>query len=84
MFCDKMSKDCDMREVINAYKFYLSFENAYCNGYVTEKLSKYLMVYTIIPVVYGWADYSQVAPPHSVIDVRDFKSPKDLAKYLYA
>jgi hypothetical protein len=32
--------------------------------------------------VFGWAEYDQVAPPHSVIDVRSYKSPKELAAYL--
>ena len=36
----------------------------------------------MIPVVYGGADVHRVAPPHSYIDVRDFKSPKHLAEYL--
>ena len=35
-----------------------------------------------IPVVMGLANYSLVAPPGSVIDVRDFASPAHLAIYL--
>ena len=35
----------------------------------------------MIPVVYGGADYSSVAPPHSYIDARLFE-PQELAKYL--
>ena len=35
----------------------------------------------MVPVVYGGADYSQYAPPHSYIDARKFK-PKQLAAYL--
>ncbi|KAB7495400.1 hypothetical protein Anas_01417 [Armadillidium nasatum] len=38
--------------------------------------------YNIIPVVRGSGDYASIAPPHSYIDVRDFESPEELAKYL--
>ena len=37
---------------------------------------------SVIPVVYGAAAYSQIAPPHSFIDVLDFESPKKIADYL--
>ena len=63
------------------YKFYLSFENSICKDYVSEKLGNYLQ-YDIIPVTLGGANYSQVAPPHSFINALDYKSPKELAKYL--
>ena len=33
-------------------------------------------------VVFGGADYSQVAPRKSYIDTRDFSSAKELAEYL--
>jgi alpha-1,3-fucosyltransferase len=62
------------------YKFYLSFENAICPDYVTEKFFK-IMGHDIVPVVYGGADYTQHAPPHSYIDARKFQ-PKELAAYL--
>jgi alpha-1,3-fucosyltransferase len=64
----------------STYKFYLSFENAICPDYVTEKFFK-IMGHDIVPVVYGGADYTQHAPPHSYIDARKFK-PKQLAAYL--
>jgi alpha-1,3-fucosyltransferase len=68
----------DMLE--STYKFYLSFENAICPDYVTEKFFK-IMGHDIVPVVYGGADYTQHAPPHSYIDARKFQ-PKELAAYL--
>ncbi|KAL1467362.1 hypothetical protein MTO96_042245, partial [Rhipicephalus appendiculatus] len=49
--------------------------------YVTEKLYTNLL-YDIIPVVYGGANYSQVAPPGSYIDALSFESPMHLAHYL--
>ena len=33
-------------------------------------------------MVYSAKDIHEVAPPHSYIDVRDFRSPKHLAEYL--
>ncbi|KAB7500493.1 hypothetical protein Anas_12379, partial [Armadillidium nasatum] len=38
--------------------------------------------YYIIPVVRGAADYASIAPPHSYINVEDFKTPEELANYL--
>jgi alpha-1,3-fucosyltransferase len=64
----------------STYKFYLSFENSICKDYVTEKFFKILDLY-MVPIVYGGADYTQHAPPHSYIDARQFK-PKELAAYL--
>ncbi|XP_042890421.1 glycoprotein 3-alpha-L-fucosyltransferase A-like [Penaeus japonicus] len=63
------------------YKFYLSFENSLCKDYVTEKFFK-ILLYNVVPVVYGKANYSIAAPPHSYINVLDFASVKDLAQYL--
>ncbi|QQP36020.1 Alpha-1_3-fucosyltransferase, partial [Caligus rogercresseyi] len=63
------------------YKFYLAFENSVCKDYITEKFYD-VMQYDVVPVVYGLANYSALAPPHSFIDIRDFKSPKALGEYL--
>ena len=57
------------------YKFYLSFENSLCRDYVTEKFYNALQ-FTTVPIVYGSANYSTVAPRKSYIDVRDFSSGK--------
>ena len=65
------------------YKFYLAFENSKCDYYVTEKFWLALRD-ELIPVVMGasLAQYKQLAPPGSFIHVDQFKSPKELAKYL--
>ncbi len=63
------------------YKFYLSFENSVCKEYVTEKLHRTLDLPTI-PIVLGGADYQKITPDKSVINVLDFKSPKELVEYL--
>ncbi|KAK3867019.1 hypothetical protein Pcinc_027488 [Petrolisthes cinctipes] len=62
------------------YLFYLAFENALCEDYVTEKLYN-LMYYPIVPVVYGAADYTKLLPPHSYINAMDYK-PQQLAQRL--
>merc|ERR1711894_870320 len=68
-------------KLIQEYKFYLAFENSICRDYVTEKFFQ-RMKQGIVPVVFGGADYSSIAPTHSYIDVKDFDTPKDLADYL--
>ena len=64
----------------NSYRFYLAFENSFCNDYVTEKFYDVLSR-RIIPVVLGGANYSAIAPPHSYIDAVNY-SPRELAAYL--
>lgn len=63
------------------YRFYLSFENAICQDYVTEKVFR-TMNSVIIPVVYNGAEMSRVLPPHSYINAEDYATPKALAEYL--
>ena len=70
-----------MKKLEKTYSFYLAFERSYCKDYV-EKVYKPLMT-NMVPVVYGHADYSQIAPPHSVIDVKDYPNPRDLALHLH-
>ena len=80
--CPQFNKKyCDQVLLNNDYKFYLSFENSLCTDYVTEKLWRAMSI-NIVPVVMGLANYSQLLPPHSYIDVRDFASPKHLVDYM--
>ena len=62
------------------YKFYLSFENSLCTDYVTEKFF-WILKHDMVPVVYGHANYSHIAPPYSYIDATHL-NPKELAAYL--
>ena len=52
-----------------------------CVDYVTEKffLSYH---YDMVPVTYGWANYTLYGPPGSYINALDFDSVEDLANYL--
>ena len=78
--CPKHDSRC-IKEIIQKYKFILSFENTFHKDYVTEKLFGW---YTkdIIPVVYGMADYKKIVPEGTIINAEDFNSPKLLAQYL--
>jgi len=71
--------ECYNRIAMN-YKFYLSFENSLCDDYVSEKFFN-VLAHDIVPVVYGGANYSKLAPPHSYIDAMQY-TPKQLALYL--
>ena len=62
------------------YKFYLSFENSVCTDYVTEKFFN-ILTKDLVPVVYGGANYSSLAPAHSFIDAMQF-TPRQLAEHL--
>jgi hypothetical protein len=77
------NKAC-LDKLIGQYKFYASFENSRCNGYITEKLSR-AFDSGMVPVVWGGlkrADYEAIAPKGSFIHVDDFGSIALLAKYL--
>ncbi|KAK2193193.1 hypothetical protein NP493_14g07032 [Ridgeia piscesae] len=72
---------CDTVLLNQTYKFYLSFENSLCTDYITEKVYRILDL-NVVPIVLGYSHYSDLLPPYSFIDVRDFDSPKSLAVYL--
>ncbi|KAL7058000.1 hypothetical protein AAHC03_016982 [Spirometra sp. Aus1] len=66
------------------YKFYLSFENNNCDGYITEKFFLNALGFGMVPIVYGASreEFYQRAPPNSYIHVDDFENVEQLAKYL--
>ena len=69
-------------DIIARYKFSLSFENAICEDYITEKLWRPLVlgsvpIYKGSPTVQDWLPNN-----HSIILVDDFESPKDLADFI--
>ncbi|KAI5652021.1 glycosyltransferase family 10 (fucosyltransferase) c-term domain-containing protein [Phthorimaea operculella] len=63
------------------YYFYLSFENSFCEDYVTEKLLNAVQNYAV-PIVYGGANYSRFLPAHSYLNARNFK-PEMMANKMY-
>jgi len=50
---------------------------------VTEKLFCILELGTVVPIVFGAADYRAISPEHSYINALDFESPAKLAEYLH-
>ena len=79
---------CSQKEEVNClnllgekYHFYLSFENAMCKDYITEKFFMVLNQ-NVIPVVFTGANMSAVAPPHSYINVADFPTIQELVAHL--
>ncbi len=72
---------CFYDTIPSMYKFFLSFENAFCLDYVSEKIYRTIQT-EIVPVVYGGTNYTRDLPPHSFINALDYDSPADLARYL--
>ncbi len=67
---------------IAGYKFSLAFENAIAPDYVTEKFYHPLVMGSV-PVYLGAPNIDEFAPgDHCYINVKDFSSPRALAKYL--
>uniref|UniRef100_A0A0K8U973 Fucosyltransferase n=1 Tax=Bactrocera latifrons TaxID=174628 RepID=A0A0K8U973_BACLA len=63
------------------YKFFLAFEEELCEDYVGENFFKALG-FSLLPVVFGGANYTRFVPPNSYINARDFASIRELADYL--
>jgi hypothetical protein len=78
----KSSDNFQKWNMMKEYKFYLALENTKSVDYVTEKLFQPLDAGTV-PVVIGPDNIDDFAPSdRSIINVNDFKSPKELAEYL--
>nr|XP_054930226.1 glycoprotein 3-alpha-L-fucosyltransferase A-like [Dermacentor andersoni] len=82
--CPRSENERCYQMLDNDYYFYLSFENANCKDYITEKFFNALR-HNVVPVVMGASreEYLAAAPYHSYIHVDDFASPKELAEYLH-
>lgn len=81
--CPKYTTPNCFTKINKTHKFYLAFENSLCEDYATEKLYSTLNRGGLVPIVLGNSNYTQLLPPNSYIDIRDFKDPQDLARYLY-
>ncbi|CAH1790528.1 unnamed protein product [Owenia fusiformis] len=76
--------DC-VQQFAKEYKFYLSFENAKCKEYITEKLFLNAYLSNMVPIVLGGytrQDYERIAPPDSFIYSGDYKNASILAAYI--
>jgi len=67
--------------VMKQYKFAICYENAVFPGYVTEKILDALSA-GCIPVYLGAPDVTNIIPPETFVDKRQFKSYADLYDYL--
>ena len=78
--CPRHSRKC-LPKFEEEYFFRFNFENTFHRDYVTEKLFENFST-DMIQIVRGSAEYENIAPKHTVIDAKDFDSPKALASYL--
>ncbi|XP_043263642.1 4-galactosyl-N-acetylglucosaminide 3-alpha-L-fucosyltransferase FUT6-like [Colletes gigas] len=69
---------------LNAYKFYLAFENSNCKEYITEKVFWHGYHKFAVPIIMGASNNNceQLLPPHSFLHVDDFANPTALANYI--
>ena len=68
-----------MEKMGKEYKFYMAFENAICKEYATpEKFWLTMTQEAFVPIVFGGANYSRIAPPGSYIEATHI-TPKELA-----
>ena len=74
-------KGAPTEKLYKSYKFFLSFENAICKEYITEKIWNALQM-GLIPIVLGGGNYEKLLPPNSFINIANFSSPKHLADYI--
>ncbi|KAG7202379.1 hypothetical protein KM043_018698 [Ampulex compressa] len=74
-------RDCS---ALNAYKFYLAFENSNCEEYITEKVYWHGYHKLAVPIIMGAPrnDCERLLPPKSFMHIEDFANPTSLATYL--
>ncbi|XP_069139341.1 alpha-(1,3)-fucosyltransferase C-like, partial [Argopecten irradians] len=76
-----LEPDCFV-SVLPKYKFFLSFENALCWDYTTEKSQHRVMQHPIVPVIRDGSNTTIFHPPHSYLNTNDYKSVKELAQHM--
>lgn len=83
--CFEKRNETKLLNMVHNYKFYLSFENSlHCPEYITEKFWRNGLFAGLVPIIWGptKADVEAVAPKNSFIHAEDFKTPRDLVKYI--
>ena len=80
--CPKSGGNVCWEHFNQKYKFYLAFENSLCEDYITENVYRTLSLGKMIPIVLGGANYAKLLPRKSYINIADFKTPEDMARYL--
>ncbi|GFO05520.1 alpha-(1,3)-fucosyltransferase c-like protein [Plakobranchus ocellatus] len=82
--CPRNEDSSCFEKITSSYKFFLSFENAICEDYVTEKFFRFFNG-DLITIVRGSNQYFIHAPREVFLNTADFVSPRQLAeriKYL--
>lgn len=74
----------EFERMLFKYKFYLAFENAHCEDYITEKAFYNALLHGSIPVVFGPTEenYRRILPPDSFVHVNHFDNLTQLADEL--
>ena len=78
--CIVDTQECDKK--LSEFKFYLAFENSYCEDYVTEKYWKNALEHNSVPIVFGKNYDEDVAIPGSYINVNEFNSIRELVQFI--
>jgi len=80
---NRMSSE-DFEKTLFKYKFYLAFENANCQDYITEKAFYNALAHGSIPIVLGSNEenYKNILPLNSFIHMDHFQNLKDLTNEL--
>jgi len=73
----------DLTEVLKDYRFVITIENYFTNGYITEKFVDSFM-YLSVPIYYGQYKINNIFPEISegIINGHDFDDIKDLIEYI--
>lgn len=82
--CGKNIRHLDniqVEDLLNTYKFYLSFENSLCKDYITEKVFKKYDL-DLILIVRGGGDYDKLLPTKTFINTAHFPNMSSLANYV--
>ncbi|XP_045215397.2 glycoprotein 3-alpha-L-fucosyltransferase A-like [Mercenaria mercenaria] len=70
-------------EILNRYKFFLAFENSFCNNYFTEKVFDNFD-YDVVLVTRGGkkSQIKEILPDGTYLSTDDFKNARELGLYL--
>lgn len=71
----------DKLKMMKQYAMYFAFENERTNDYITEKLWNTFKA-GVLPVYFGAPNIKEHVPEHSIVNVDDFDSYKELAEHL--
>ena len=82
--CSSAKKIDNFEQLLLNYKFYLAFENAQCDDYITEKVFYNSLAHGSIPIVLGaqLSTYQKILPARSFIHIEQFANLSQLALHL--